>query len=79
MLLRQNMLSRPSSSKSHARSTHTRSVRSRRFCGVGLAILLATLLQTAVLATDPDFADDENVTAADASMEGFGGDDCQVC
>jgi hypothetical protein len=51
MLLRQNtlrsyMLSRPSSPKSHA--TCTPSIRSVRSFGVALALLLATMLPTAM-------------------------------
>ena len=53
MLLRQNtlrshMLSRPSSSKSHATSTCTPSILSVRPFGVALALLLATMLPTAM-------------------------------
>ena len=53
MLLRQNtlrshMLSRPSTSKSHAISTCKPSIRSVRPFGVALALLLATMLPTAM-------------------------------
>ena len=46
--LRSHMLSRPSSSKSHATSTCTPSIRSVRSFGVALALLLATMLPTAM-------------------------------
>ena len=46
--LRSHMLSRPSSSKSHATSTCTPSIRCVRSFGVALALLLATMLPTAM-------------------------------
>jgi hypothetical protein len=46
--LRSHMLSRPSSSKSHATSTCTPSIRCVRSFDVALALLLATMLPTAM-------------------------------